>query len=195
MTLAGCNQLVSKEPWFQPDPSAPGLRDGIWRGVEADCAFDESAPVQRWPDCADALVVKDGKPVGTPPARADEATAKSMDRNLIWAPGNPVILQMESRSKSKDGKSERSFDYYGANADAQDPAGRITTISIWPIVCGPLGEDERVTKHPWPGLTVAGDNCTAASAETVREAARHSLKLMVEKGARPQFRWVRDGAR
>jgi len=198
--LSGCNQLVSKEPWFQPDPAASVLRDGVWRIEKADCVFDETAPVQRWPDCADWVVLKDGKPVALPPKR--EGANNSADGSLVWSPGDPLILQAEHLSKSEDGKPERIFTYTGVQVDARDPAGRITKVTTWPVICGPLTEGkypetagENVSSQPWPGLTVAEGSCTAESASAVRGAARLSYREGAIKENLGRFKWVRDRAR
>lgn len=193
--LAGCNLLVSKEPWFQTDPSAPALRDGVWRAVDADCAFDDSVPVQRWPDCSDWAVLKDGRPVAARAGNKTIAPGASANGSLVLSPGNPMIWQAETLSRSGGGKPERHFDYYSVDIEARDPDARITKVTIWPIFCGPFDEDGQVTVRPWPGLAVVDNNCTAASAEAVREAARRSRKLVVEKGDLPKLRWVRDGSR
>lgn len=198
LVLAGCNQLISKEPWFQPDPTAPVLRDGVWRSVKADCVFDDSTPVKRWPDCSDWFVLKDGKSVVQKGMDTEGKKAEPdslTDGDLVVAPGDPMIWQIASRSESEDGKPERHFDYYGVGIDARDHEGRITKLTAWPIFCGPLDKDERVTKRPWPGLTVVDDNCTAASAETVRQAARHARKMIAERNDLPGLRWVRDDFR
>lgn len=194
MALTACNQLVSKEPWFQPDPAAPALRDGVWSSVKADCAFDESMPAKDWPDCTDWLVLKDGRPVDGQLAGGESTPDSPLDGSIVLSPGDPMIWQLEMLSKSENAKPERHFEYYGVEADAHDQEGRITKLTVWPILCGPPGENGRVTKHPWPGLTIVDGSCTAASAAIVRESARRSLKLTLEKDL-PKLRWVRDGSR
>lgn len=205
LALAGCNQLISAEPWFQPDPAAPALRDGIWREVEVDCAFDDSRPVARWPDCADGFIVKDGKPAGEPPVGTEkkgEVAAGWTDGSLVVSPGDPMIWRAEMLDKSDDGKPARFFIYAAVQIDARDSTGKVTQMTRWPVICGPLvagkypeTAGENVTSRPWPGLTVADGSCTAASASAVREAARLSYREAVLKENLGHIKWVRDGLR
>lgn len=193
LAVAGCNHVVSTEPWFQQEAGSPKLRDGVWLGADADCAFDETRPVERWPSCASPGFVKNGALLQQSMGSAWKSADGTVD--IVIAPGAPLIAQIEKPDKMDDGSSERLFLYYGMEAKAQDPAGRITGAILWPVICGPVEGGERVTRRPWPGLTVAQSDCTAASAEAVREAAGHSRKLAAEKGGLATFRWVRDGSR
>ena len=54
--LGGCNMVMTDKPMFSvaDGAGAPAIRGGVWRDDKPDCVFDEAAPQNKWPKCADA---------------------------------------------------------------------------------------------------------------------------------------------
>lgn len=191
--LGGCNLVVTDTPFFMQDPSAPTLRNGLWRSVEADCRFDEHKPVERWPECAEWTVVRDGETLNFGTADGEQRGPRRwVTERYVVAPGDPLILQ---QSCAAGGGTEPLYCYYGIRVRAADASGRVTQFDGWNVSCGPLAEGDRVTTAPWPGLSIKDDGCIPDSADAIRGAAKRSLELD-RKGMPPvQIRWVRDGYR
>ena len=63
--LSACNVVSTKTPMFGPqDASSLKLRDGVWRQApdpDKACKFDETKPVDTWPECVDPLLVRGGE--------------------------------------------------------------------------------------------------------------------------------------
>jgi len=176
-------------------------------------------PAERWPDCADALFVRDNEWLlmawddsdQDGPRRRTFAGWQSIPQ--IIANGDPLIgqfeLQLDSpddapgelESDDADGAGPSPWRYlYGAIRPTRfDDQGNIEAFERWTVECGPIDEDpdepllgaKYVTERPFPGLTINGDNCTAESADAVRRAAVLSETL----DAHGAVRWVRDGWR
>jgi hypothetical protein len=219
--LGGCNSVVSMEPWFTAADAqgAPKFREGLWLRIDnADCRFNVASPVERWPDCAQASLVRGDErlaiewedPKG--PRRRQFVGWRS-DPTLV-ANGDPLIAQVDWQGETQDsapGPSDVVVDeaaseelpwrflYYAMRPTGFDEQGRVLEFESWGIRCGPPPEptedpDEaegNVTEQPFPGLTVRGDNCTAESVDALRRAVTLSEPLEPHGTAR----WVRDGWR
>ena len=193
LTLGGCNAVVSDRPFFTQDPSAPALRNGLWRAVEADCRFDERKPVERWPTCADWGVIRDGEALSfVADAPEKRAPKQWVTERYVVVPGAPLILQ---QSCAGGEGSEPLYCYAGVRILARDSSGRVTQVEAWNVSCGPIAEGDRVTNAPWPGLSVRGDNCLPDSADAIRGAARRTLELTGTGMPSTRMRWVREGHR
>ncbi|MCA1199872.1 hypothetical protein K9B35_18045 [Sphingomonas sp. R647] len=191
--LSGCNAVISDRPFFAPDPSAPTLRNGVWRSVKADCRFDERKPVERWPDCADWAVIRDGEALSYVATTAEQRAPKRWETGrYVVAPGDPLILQQSCAS----GEGVKPlYCYSGARIMARDASGRVTHVEVWDVSCGPLAEGGRVTTAPWPGLSIKEDNCSPDSADAIRGAAKRTLELTGNDMPPTQMRWVREDYR
>lgn len=193
LALGGCNLVVTDTPFFVQDPSAPKLRDGLWRSVEADCRFDEHKPVERWPDCAEWSVVRDGETLSFVAADGEQRGPKHwVTTRYVVAPGDPLILQ---QSCAAGEGTDPLYCYYGIRVHAADASSRVTQFEGWNVSCGPLAEGDRVTTAPWPGLSIKEDGCVPDSADTIRGAAKRTLELNGNDIPPSQMRWVRDGYR
>lgn len=103
LSLAGCNNVVSMEPWFKTADAEglPTFRDGLWVSAEPDCHIDEAKPVERWPDCADATYIRNGEwwPMRwgdtDQRGRHRRSFAGWMRDDSILASGDPLIGQVE----------------------------------------------------------------------------------------------------
>lgn len=212
--LVSCNLVLSDQPWFGEADSigAPAMRDGLWLiAGDPSCKADDARPIEFWPECAAVLVVRGEEhlePQWTWPA----VRGKPVKQLLEWqvstvrlAAGNPLILQSRVESERLDRPVYR---YFGIAPGKLDELGRLVSITIWPVQCGPLHKQptrvkrdgstnqEHVTRTPFPGLTVTDDNCTAQTADALRAAARASAGLSEREGEPPkQAHWVRDGWR
>lgn len=194
--LGACNVVATKDPLFtQADASPLKLHDGVWAPEDDRCRFDETRPVEAWPDCAQPLRVRDGEFLTW---QADNKSWRSdaTGRILIVA-GDPMILEARDIPEN----SEPIYVYAGftPRSDAQ---GRIVSIQAWPVLCGPpppgpkgAPATQAGTKAPFPGLTMdaKGQTCTTSDPNALRSAARASKGLASTGLARAH--WVRDGER
>ena len=193
LALGGCNAVVLDRPFFTPDPSAPALRNGLWRSVTPDCRVDERKPVERWPDCADWGVIRDGEALSFVAATGeDRAPKRWVTERYVVAVGAPLILQQSCGSGEG---TESLYCYSGARIMARDASGRVTHLEIWNVSCGPLEEGDRVTTAPWPGLSIKEHNCFPDSADAIRAAAQRTHELNRKDMPPTQMRWVREGYR
>jgi hypothetical protein len=205
--LLGCNEVYSEHPWFTAadEAGAPRLRDGLWAVLESpDCQFDQSQPPEKWPKCAEAMVVEGGRLLSMD-WTTDSAGQRKLDSmdlaEILLAAGNPRILQFRSLGKEGDpaDKADKLYLYLGIRPSAQDAEGRITAFTRWLVQCGPLppaaGASD-ITKRPFRGLTVSGSECTASSVQTLRSAAVRSESLPGRSGhpETPPARWIREGS-
>jgi hypothetical protein len=212
--LAGCNLVLSDQPWFGEADSigAPTMRDGLWLVAgDPSCKADETRPIEFWPECAAVLVVRGEEhlePQWTWPA----IHGKPFKQLLEWqvstvrlATGSPLILQSKVETERADRPVYR---YFGIAPGKLDEQGRLVSITIWPVQCGRLekqptqvekdgsNNQEHVTRSPFPGLTLTDENCTAQTADALRAAARASAGLSERDGEPPRAaHWVREGWR
>jgi hypothetical protein len=233
-TLCGCNQVVSKEPWFTEADAegAPQLRDGLWTFVgNSKCRIDVTKPVERWPDCSAVFVVRGREWFGMDWKTEGEGRKErrvfskweSTPSSLFG--GDPPIIQWKDNPEQPDadpdatdsGTENISLPYhYAAIEPLQiDEAGKVRRFAFWFVECGPppsleaasasgkrakrddsvepASSQRFVTDKPFPGLTIAGNDCTAESKEAVRGAAKLSKAL--NNKPLPVAYWVRDGYR
>jgi hypothetical protein len=168
--LAGCNRVVSMEPWFTAADAegVPKFREGLWLSVaDADCEVDVEERAERWPDCASALVRRENEwlamawddPDGDGPRRRTFAGWQG-DRSLLVG-GDPLILQVEWPPASPPPASEQEVEpaeadielaeteepdwryFYLAMRPARfDEQGKVIAAESWSIECGPIPEPE-----------------------------------------------------
>ena len=190
----GCNMVTSTTPlFFDRDTAGQAqLRPGVWVSQEKDCKFDPAAPVNQWPECADWVIVRKDALVSL-----DKKTdpPKWVSQPYVLAIGDPPVVQ--STFTGKDGDTLYLF---GAVKPAQvDASGAIVQFRSWPALCGPPRKrkkgDPSGTASPFAGLQMDadGNNCTAASVDVVRNAARLSEAFADKDQTLPH--WVRDGER
>lgn len=146
---------------------------------------------------------------------------RAEDDVLFVANGDHLIVQLAMQGQvdepspgevhdEAEPPKTRVFNAYGAVLPVRrDEDGNVTAMETWAVQCGPLPEATRsaggrrggrnapeersdsVTDRPFPGLTVAEQNCTAESVEALRRAAVLSASL----GDHNRYHWVRDGWR
>jgi len=212
--LGGCNIVVSKTPMFTTADSAgaPAFRPGLWLGEKDDCRFDETAPLAKWPDCADPVVLTPTEVLGAGPKAQKPAP-------YLVAAGDPLVLQSQidvdvsagadasasgtasalaSASASAQVTGPPPYAYLGAHPLAFDSQGRIIRMQSWPVMCGPPPPEPKpgappdqaryVTRRPLPGLKIEGQLCSPADKAAVVNAARESRAY----GAVQTSHWVRD---
>lgn len=164
LLLGGCNRVYSHQPLFHDATGLPAIRAGDWLWINPD-------PTEA-PPRARVLIRPEGRVL-----ILDEDGSRS---RLRLFPGDPLIVQTwVSRGQGGPG-----YFYYGARIRARDALGRVTTLSLWPVDCGPPAPQapdgvvqQWVTAAPFPGLLPDGDNCLAWTPEAVRNAARASEAL------------------
>ncbi len=135
------------------------------------------------------------------------------DDALLVANGDHLIVQSRAQDASPTEQADDAdaqaaapvYMYGGLRVLSRDETGKATALAFWNVQCGPvtepargrqrrddpeaLDEQHEVTDHPFPGLTVVDDNCTAESVEAVRNAAALSEALEPPT----QLRWIREG--
>ena len=196
-TLCACNVVATKAPLFsQADASPLKLHDGVWAPEDDRCRFDETKPVEAWPDCAQPLLVRDGEFLTW---QADSKTWRSdATGKILIVAGDPMILEARDTPAS----SEPVYLYAGV-VPKLDASGRIIAVQVWPVLCGPpppgpqgAPATQAGTKSPFPGMTMdaKGQTCTTRDPNALRSAARAS-KGLAATGGLAGAHWVRDGER
>ena len=140
--LSACNVVATKEPLFtQADASPLKLHDGVWAPEDDQCRFDETKPVDAWPDCAQPLLVRDGEFLTW---QADSKTWRSdATGKILIVAGDPMILEARDTPEN----SEPVYVYAGFTPRT-DSQGRIVSIQAWPVLCGPPPPGPKAPRHP-----------------------------------------------
>ncbi len=195
LALGGCNAVVTPTPLFtlSDQASGPAPRLGVWRFEDkSDCNVDEAKPMGDWPACAQGLVWKTGGMAGF--YDKDGATPVWKVQPLIFAPGTPNIIQAALQISGGVTTTATPYVYAGARATKTDGEGRISALTLWPVMCGPPppGDAGGMTKQLLPGLTAKPDDpaCTTTSVAALRNAAKAS-EAWTPKVLNGH--WVRDG--
>jgi hypothetical protein len=198
LALGGCsNRVISSQPWFPVGKDAQlytPIRDGIWIWDDQQCALDATKPMAAWPDCADALYVKDTLAFEvTKENGAWHWSPRQEIEPFVIVAGKPYVMQVAASSEAKPKPAPDAWLYLGAKPKF-DAQGRIVVLKVWPIACGPLGKKADGTQASVPtrlfaGLKRAGANCTAVSQAALRHAATASETLT---GSPDAVHWVRD---
>lgn len=197
--LSACNVVVTKAPLFgKAEASRLVMRDGVWTSPGDSCAFDETKPVDAWPECASPGLVRHGELLSWD----REAKAwKSGDIGVVFVGGEPIMLQAHATQTDGDD----GFYLYAGIEPRLDAQGRIIGLKAWPVLCGPPpppppgtapSQDTATqsgTKAPFPGMVMdeKGQNCTTSDKDALRRAARESRRF--EGDALANIHWVRDG--
>lgn len=194
--LSGCNVVATRTPLFtQADAGPQKLHDGVWAPEDDRCRFDETKPVDAWPECAQPLLVRDGEfltwQADTRSWRSD-ATGK-----ILIVAGDPMILQAYDTPENAT-----PVYVYAGFTPRTDAQGRIVRVQAWPVLCGPpppgpkgAPATQAGTKAPFPGMTMddKGQTCTTSDRDALRSAAKASRAFAVTGLAGAH--WVRDGER
>lgn len=198
LLLGGCNRVHSERPLFNAadQAGAPVLRDGLWLiqnnlgdFADDDCRVSTRKPANRWPDCADWMIVRGGEILGLD--REEKSPGEWVSIPFVLAGGEPAVFQFASEY---DGKPD--FNYFGMEPLSSDAEGRVIAFRSWPALCGPPppptpkgAEPRYVTLDPMPGLAIVENNCTAETREAVLASARASRAW---DDGRSGARWIRD---
>ncbi|MGA0599395.1 hypothetical protein ACO2Q3_01675 [Caulobacter sp. KR2-114] len=185
--------VVTKTPLFTAadEAGAPPLRPGVWVMRDPDCTFDETRPMDSWPDCAGGMVYEGGMALGV--SRKDgKLTWKRQP--LVIAGGDPRIAQVRFQMNLssgagdvKSGQNTTLFGYAAVRPLKVGPGGKVIAFSYWPVQCGPPPPPPKPnakpevafqlgTRHPLPGIEMKkGDAlCTTSSVDALRGAAKAS---------------------
>ena len=183
LALGGCNMVVSDEPWLTRSDQALKMKPGVWVELDKpDCDYDQSAPVAEWPSCADpALITEDGRFFGY-----EGKTASWNEIEVILDSETPTVVQVRMPAEFAARAPEApTYFYAGMRAVETDANGHVTAMRSWLLVCGPVDNSEPpegempsgVTKAPFAGLTIVGENCHADDLDALRNAAAESEAL------------------
>jgi hypothetical protein len=188
--LAGCSGVVSSTPWYSraDAQAAPQLRDGVWRITsrsQSPCKVRESAPLQRWPSCASAIVVRK---LELRALSDTKAGWKWSEAAYILAGDAPTIVQITDVVGGKT-----SYEYAWARATKRDDQQRVIAIQGWRVLCGPPTPAASAQAPLYPGLTNDKGDCDAASPDAIRQAALTTEADYPDR--RFEAHWIRDGER
>jgi hypothetical protein len=216
--MGGCNTVVSDRPLLMARDGQPHLKVGLWRQAEeADCSFDETQPLQRWPDCASALYF-DGKAMTLPDEfrKRDRRRAKAggghpgpVSTPFVIEMGPPLVGQAEQAQPRKKRSKRLKTIYWYFLIQPTDMArdGTIKTFEMVAVSCGPV-ENYRmvpqggttsvegksmITRHPLAGLKMVEGNCMTNDRQALFAAARGAVELAKVNNMRPShYQWVRE---
>ncbi len=194
--LAGCNSLVSTDPWYTRADAAraPQLRDGLWRLEDPSqpCSVDEAKPIGDWPDCTGALFIR-GARLTLLSDKGGEHAPETME--FLVAAGDPMIVQLHDPEAKTNG-----FAYLWLRATKLDDRRRAIAIRGWTVACKPppaTNQADATNAAPppahYPGLSDQDGNCTADSRASVQAAAAASERDFPSDVT--VAHWVRDGER
>ncbi|QKG71182.1 hypothetical protein [Erythrobacter mangrovi] len=193
--LAGCNMVVSDEPWLTRGPDTPVMKPGIWVSEgKPDCEYDLATPVESWPECADPAIIRADGAFLT----LNKETAKWRVNEVILGTDDPIVAQVALPEQITTTEADApKYIYLAMRPTGQNAGGEITAIETWMMQCGPIDrvkvnsgdQNAMVTKEPFDGLTVVGSNCHADSIAALTNAASQSEALADSKGA---ARWVKE---
>lgn len=203
LALCACGMVSSDRPLFgAPDTrDAPVLKAGLWALVEPGCKFNLRNPPTKWPDCAQAIELRDGTARDVKPNSSGE---RDEPVSYLLAAGDPAILQ--AQAPKDPGARKAPFVYFGLRPLASDLDGTIIRARIWPALCakpqpdGAAGPPARPARL-LPGLVAGKDalaNCLARGQGPVRNAVAQS-EAWSFTGAKDEAGltayWLRDESR
>ncbi|MGH6658187.1 MAG: hypothetical protein ACREBM_00890 [Sphingomicrobium sp.] len=180
--LGACNVALSEQPLF-PEAQRSStlvLEEGLWLMVDDECETDTAKPRDRWPSCADWMVLKGGKVANVSDTEPGEEPLE-----VFIVDGTPALIQ----GKVKTNGAKNFYGYLAIEPVAYSPANKLAVINVWPVPCGIQdakgGPGAKIT--PYPGF---GEECRTTSVDALRAAAA--------RGRAPgedvvQWRWIRSG--
>ena len=212
LALGGCaNIVISTSPWLTPDDARGGvpLRTGVWVfDTEGSCVVRDRLPIERWPACATAVVVRGGDLLTL---TVDPDGTRKAPPHLTWrswpyllGAAEPRILQQQYAPDIPDhGTADPGtpvFFYLAIKPRTLDAPGRIVRFDSALVLCD--GKTPNAPKKaesaaapivPLAGLTMNddGSGCVAGAKDALVNAARVTLANAPLSGAH----WVRDGWR
>lgn len=208
LLLSGCNMVVTGTPVFDKADAAGAapLKPGVWSApTDPSCKFDETAPVDTWPECANGGVVADENTLMGFQTQAGKRVLTSTD--YVLAAGSPRVLQARFGDPTGAmGLPISMYLYLGLKPDSTDDQGEIIAYDAWFVLCGPPpppgavldGKQVYGSLKPLPGLVMdqAHDNCSPASKDALRAAAGASEQWQGSDQQHPlAAHWVRAGQR
>jgi hypothetical protein len=190
--LVACTGVASTTPWFGPADAAgsPRLREGVWRlaqPADKPCpAFDETRPLDAWPDCAMGLVVTASEIKAM--HRGDGGRTETEAFPYVLAAGDPPILQLADTSEATTG-----YLYVWLQPTKRGADGRVVELRGWRVLCGPPAPPDGSQTSLYPGLTPSNGDCVATSRDALRAAAKASQHDDATDVT--DIRWIRAGDR
>lgn len=222
MSLSGCNNVVSNEPWFTAADTegAPELRDGLWVMItDAPCRVKLEKPAERWPDCADPFYVRGGEWLAMQwdeTGRSKRIFERWESVPMLLARGDPAIFQFDQGIERpapaadpdeivlEDSEPHWRYTYAAMRPTERDTQGRTVAIEFWTIQCGPLTAREFEGGVEYPLLSLMEGYVTErpfpglmvvgqdCTAESV-DALRQAAASSRSLGEPAPVRWLRDG--
>ncbi len=137
LALGACAAVSTERPLFAAADTkdAPVLKAGLWALPEPGCRFKSREAPAKWPDCVQAVEVRDGaikdlRPLIEADRKREAKIAADQRAKYLVAAADPAVLQVEI---VRDG-APRVF-YFGLQPLASDADGAIIRARGWIALC------------------------------------------------------------
>ena len=176
--LGACNIAVSDKPMFSEEQRSSTLilADGLWVREKPDCEFDRSKPKEKWPKCADWMILKASKAIDGSDMKPEESV-----EDVFIADGDPPLIQ--AKIEPKDDKV--IYGFLVLKVEQIGPSGKVRSGRAWTVPCG-TSQNGSTKISPYPGFS---EECMPSSVAALRAAA---AKGAAEPDDIVELRWVRD---
>ena len=192
LALSACGMVASERPLFGTADAAgaPKARAGLWAMLEPGCKLNLQSAPSKWPDCAYAIILRDGMivdPTPDPRGQIDDPVAYQLIR------GDPVIVQVSASSQGA------GYVYFGFRPLAVDGAGAVIEARVWPALCAKPAAPGGKPAKPLVGLIATSGGhgeCEARRAGPLRNAVIQSEPWSALPQAKVfTAKWIKDIAR
>ncbi|MBW8783519.1 MAG: hypothetical protein JF593_02580 [Novosphingobium sp.] len=165
--LAGCNVVLSEQPWLTSHADDPRLAPGLWAVLRTpQCPLDAAATVDAWPECARPVFVRGRELLAPPEAKHDgPPVAAEVLRDLarwnastpVLGDGEPMLLQLQADVSTSDGEGATAatavrhkgpYLYLALHPLTRAAGGAVSSVRLWPVFCGPPPPERPATATP-----------------------------------------------
>ena len=137
LSLGACSVVSTERPMFSvaDTKDAPVLKPGLWALPERGCTFKAHAAPEKWPDCVQAVEIRDGqihdlKPEADAQRKHQARVGGEAPMKYLIVPGDTPVMQVEVA-----GGGPPAFFYLGLRPLASDVDGTITRARGWIALC------------------------------------------------------------
>lgn len=137
LSLGACSVVSTERPMFGPADAkdAPVLKAGLWALPERGCRFKARADPAKWPECVQAVEIRDGtirdlKPEVDAQRKHQARVGGDKPMGYLIAAGDPPVMQVETA-----GDGAPSYFYFGLRPMASDADGSIIRAQGWIALC------------------------------------------------------------
>ena len=137
LSLGACSVVSTERPMFSAADAkdAPVLKTGLWALPERGCKFKPRSAPEKWPDCVQAVEIRDGaihdlKPEADAQRKRQARVGGEAPMKYLIVPGDTPVMQVEVA-----GGGAPAFFYLGLRPLASDVDGSITRARGWIALC------------------------------------------------------------